>query len=85
MEYFFVAFRSRAHTIKFYDLLKENGLTAQIINTPKEVGVGCGLSVQVSKMQIDIVKNAVKRVNFSSYAGTFWVVVRGGKKIIRSL
>ena len=46
MEYVVVAFRSRAHTVAFYEFLKGHGVSAEIVNTPKEAGVGCGLSVR---------------------------------------
>ena len=54
MEYVVVAFRSRAHTVGFYELLKKNGISAEIINTPKEAGVGCGLSVKISSYQFEV-------------------------------
>ena len=31
MEFIIVAFRSRAHTIKFYNLLSANGIASEII------------------------------------------------------
>ena len=44
MEYIVVAFRSRAHTVKFYGFLEQNKIKSEIIITPKEAGVGCGLA-----------------------------------------
>ena len=85
MEYVVVAFRSRAHTVRFYELLKNNGIGAEIINTPKEAGVGCGLSVKVSYYQFDIVKNAVRAFSSSSFAGFFLVKMVGGRRVVKSI
>ncbi len=85
MEYIVVAFRSRAHTVKFSSLLSSNGIFNQIINTPKEASVGCGLSVKISKEQFVAVKRAVTLLKFSSFAGFFLVKITMGKKIVKSI
>ena len=48
MGYIAIAFRSRAQTVKFSGYLSRGGVPNEIINTPKEAGVGCGLSVKIS-------------------------------------
>ena len=83
MEYVIVAFRSRAHTVRFAEYLRKSGITAEIINTPKEAGVGCGLSVKVSKNVFSVVKRAVLGIGLNSFAGFFLVTIVGGKRIIR--
>ena len=85
MEYVVVAFRSRAHTIKFSSLLSSNGVINEIINTPKEAGVGCGLSVKIRKEQFEIVKRAVHLVKANSFAGFFLVKIVLGKRIVKSI
>lgn len=84
MDYIVIAFRSRTHTIKFSEFLKKSGVENEIINTPKEAGVGCGLSVKISSQVFPIVKNYIKYVNLSSYAGSFLVKVNKGGKSIRN-
>ncbi|MBE5749510.1 MAG: DUF3343 domain-containing protein [Clostridiales bacterium] len=85
MEYVVVAFRSRAHTVKFSEILKRNGLPNEIINTPKEAGVGCGLSVKVAKERFYAVKNLTFSVGLNSFAGFFLVSVKEGRRIVRSI
>lgn len=43
-----VAFRSRSHALRFSQILKDSGYPNHIISTPKEVSIGCGLSVKFS-------------------------------------
>lgn len=82
MEYVVVAFRSRTHTVRFSEYLRSLGINCEIVNTPKEAGVGCGLSVKISKNVYPQVKRAILNANLNSYAGSFLVnVVKGGKTV----
>lgn len=85
MEYIIVAFRSRAHTVKFHEFLRRNGIFSEVINTPKEAGVGCGLSVKVSKERFSMVKNLAYSANLGSFAGFFIYKTVGGKRTVRSI
>lgn len=85
MEYVVIAFRSRAHTIKVANYLRVNGIKNEIVNTPKEAGVGCGLSVKISKNAYSAIKRAVLAMNLSSYAGFFLVSIYGAKRTVRSI
>ena len=85
MEYVVVAFRSRAHTVKFSGLLLRNGIGCEIINTPKEAGVGCGLSIKISKNSFSRVKQIVYMASLNSFAGYFLVTEVGGKRIVRTI
>ncbi len=85
MEYLAVAFRSRTHTVKFAEYLNQVGVSNEIINTPKEAGVGCGLSVKVSISKSHVIKRALTFTTLNSYAGTFLVKVGKGGRSIRSV
>ncbi len=85
MEFIIVAFRSRAHTIKFFNLLSAHGMGAEIINTPKEAGVGCGLSIKIRREAFDLVKKIVFSLSLSSFAGFFLVKEIGGRRIVRAI
>ena len=43
-----IAFRSRQHAFHFNQILKSQGYNTQIMSTPKEVALGCGLSIRFS-------------------------------------
>lgn len=85
MEYVVAAFRSRAQTLKFYGMLGSNNIPCEIINTPKEAGVGCGLSVKTKKELFSVVKQGVRMANLNSFAGFFLVTTVGGRRIVRSI
>lgn len=85
MEYIAVTFRSRSHTVKFYEFLRRNGVRGEIINTPKEAGVGCGLSVKISVSDFLAVKKAVRALGLNSFAGFFLVKMNYGRRSVRSI
>ena len=85
MEYLIVSFRSRSHTMKFYEFLTANRVYAQIVNTPKEAGVGCGLSIKTKKENLYAVRRAVKMLSLSSFAGIFLINNGYGKRFITSI
>ena len=84
MEYIVVAFRSRTHTVKFAEYLRSFGINCEIVNTPKDAGVGCGLSVKISPNVFLIVKRAIRSANLNSYAGCFYVRVSQNGKTVRN-
>ena len=85
MEYIVIAFRSRAHTVKFAEFLRKYGAYCQIVNTPKEAGVGCGLSVRISVKDLAVARRAVTVTDFKSFAGVFLVKTVRGMRIVKSI
>lgn len=85
MEYIVVAFRSRSETVRLSEFLHAHSISAEIVNTPKEAGVGCGLSVKINARQLSIVKKAVFQIRLSSFAGFFLVKNIGGRKFVKSI
>lgn len=85
MEYVAVAFRSRSDTVRFYEFLKSNGFRTEIINTPKEAGVGCGLSVKVPPSMIPTIKKAIKISGIGSFSGFFLVKTVAGRRVVKSV
>lgn len=85
MEYIIVAFRSRTQTVKMSHLMQSRGISCEIVNTPKEAGVGCGLSIKISPYYFERTKRLVFDVGFSAFAGFFMVKLTAGKKFVRSI
>jgi len=85
MEHVVVAFRSRAETVKFSEILKRYGVYNEIVSTPKEAGVGCGLSVKISKNSVQSVKRVVAVVGMKSFAGFFLVKTVAGSRMVKSI
>ncbi len=85
MEYIAVTYKSRSHTVKFSEFLRKNGIKNEIINTPKEAGVGCGLSAKISVSDYLTVKKAVRMANLPSFVGFFLVKMTYGRRTVKSI
>jgi hypothetical protein len=85
MDYVAIAFRSRSDTVRFSNFLKNNGYESEIVNTPKEAGVGCGLSIKTYPSMIPLMRTAVKMANLKSFVGFFLVKTVGGKRFVKPL
>ena len=85
MEYVVVAFRSRAHTVSVSKQLMANGIYNEIVNTPKEAGVGCGLSIKISLNQLGLVKKVIYSASRPSFAGFFLVKSMAGGRIVKTI
>lgn len=45
--YYIFAFKSRTGAIRFYEAVNKEKIRASLVNTPSEIGIGCGLSVKI--------------------------------------
>lgn len=59
MEYVIAVYRSRNITIRAYNFLLKNGVTAALVSTPRSVNVGCGLSVKFAVGTLPRLANAL--------------------------
>lgn len=62
-------FRSRAQTLDFLEKLKGAGVPAQAVSTPKEAGVGCGVSAKFDEAFYPRARRLIAARPYSSYAG----------------
>lgn len=62
-------FRSRAQTLDCVSRLREAGVPAQTVSTPKEAGVGCGISVKFEEAFLPRVQLLLQRRPYSSFSG----------------
>lgn len=67
------AFRSRTHVLRLEDALRRSGLSAGVISTPREVALGCGLSVQFDLADYPRVLSVYRRLNPSALIGFYRV------------
>ncbi|MCM1438624.1 MAG: DUF3343 domain-containing protein [Roseburia sp.] len=58
-------------------------VAAQLINTPKEAGVGCGLSLKFPLSAEKSVKNIIANMRYSSFYGYMRIGFKGGKISIK--
>lgn len=64
-----VVYTARNSTIRLYETLGRCGISAEIINTPRALSVGCGLSVRFRDCDYMKVRARVSSLPSSNYAG----------------
>ena len=80
------AFRSRQQVMRFDSALNRAGIRSQVISTPKDVAVGCGLSVRFELRDTQSVLDVYQRTRPGNLIG-FYRVTRtpGGKPMVERL
>ena len=73
MTYILAIFRSRSQAVDCNIRLKSFSVAAELINTPKEANIGCGLSIKIphNEMQFERAKSIIKKANYSAFYGYF--------------
>ncbi len=72
-------FRSRAQAIDALAKLKSAGVAANLVNTPREANVGCGLSVRFFETSFPRVRQILSRFGYTAFGG-FLIVYNSGEK-----
>lgn len=67
------AFRSRQQVLRFAGALERSGIRTQVISTPREVQVGCGLSVRFELGDAGKVMDVYRRNNPGNLIGFYRV------------
>ena len=72
------AFRSRQQVLRFESALKRSGVRAGVVATPRDVAIGCGLSVKFDLNDTQNVMRAYMQSRPSNLIG-FYRVDRSGR------
>ena len=71
------AFRSRQQVMRFDSALRRAGRQSQVLSTPRDVSVGCGLSVRFDLQDTQAVLDTYQRARPGNLIG-FYRVSRSG-------
>lgn len=71
------AFRSRQQVMRFDAALRRAGIRAQVISTPRDVSIGCGLSVRFELRDVPAVQQVYRAARPGNLIG-FYRVERSG-------
>ena len=71
MTYILAIFRSRAQAVDCNIRLKSSGIASELINTPKEANIGCGLSIKLAHPAAERAKVIIRKAGYSAFYGFF--------------
>ena len=64
-------FRSRSQAADCNNRLKNFGISASLVNTPKEANVGCGLSVKIPQNLLPRARTIILSARYSAFYGFY--------------
>ena len=77
------AFRSRQQVLRFEALLKARGVPARVVTTPRDISMGCGLSVRFPMEYLQDVRRALRRLNSGNLIGLYRAEYDGTRLRVR--
>lgn len=78
-------FRSRNQCLRYSEVLKMHNINNAVINTPREAGVGCGISVEIETNDYNCAKSVLLSQNYTAFEGWMETYYSSNRKIIRRL
>ncbi len=78
--YGIAAFRSRQQVMRFDSALRRAGIEADIVSTPRDVSVGCGLSVAFDLRDTQAVLDTYRRSRPGNLIGFYQVLRSPGQR-----
>ena len=76
------SFRSRQQVLKFEAALRREGVRVSVITTPRDVSVGCGLSIRFELADFDRVYEVYQRLRPSNLIGFYQVTRVDGNRTV---
>ena len=76
------SFRSRQQVLKFEGALRRGGVRAEVITTPRDVAVGCGLSIRFDLGETDRVMEIYHQLRPSNLIGFYRVERTNGQRTV---
>ena len=77
------AFRSRQQVLRFEAALKRQGIPAQVVTTPRDIAMGCGLSVRFPMEYLQDVRRALLTANVGNLIGLYRAEYDGTRLRVR--
>ena len=74
------AFRSRQQVMRFDSALRRAGIHSQVVSTPRDVAVGCGLSVQFDLKDAQAALDVYQRSRPGNLIGFYQVHRENGRR-----
>ncbi len=85
MRFVIAVFTSRNETLYLANMFKSNGLYADVINTPKEAGQACGISVRFEERLLPVAQTFLKSKPFRSFYGFFRININGNQRFVEKI
>lgn len=82
MKNILAVFRSRSQALDFISKLRQNGIPAAAVSTPKEANVGCGISARINEAELPRARALAARYRFSAFVGFYAFEFKYGRNFV---
>ena len=79
------AFRSRQQVLRFEATLRHRGVPTQVVTTPRDISMGCGLSVRFPMERLVDARRALLTNNPGNLIGLYRAEYDGARLTVRPL
>ena len=83
--YGIAAFRSRQQVLRLEAALRRQGIPVQVVSTPRQISMGCGLSARFPLEYASQVKKAVSGLGTGNLIGLYRAGYDGGRLVLTVL
>ncbi|MDR0425995.1 MAG: DUF3343 domain-containing protein [Clostridiales bacterium] len=83
--YTIFAFQSRAQAMTMYSSLKRAGIGSALMTTPREVSLGCGLSVKICEQSYREACSVLYAVENDTFLGAFRLYYEGRRTCVERI
>ena len=83
--YGIAAFRSRQQVLRFEAALRQRGMPTQVVTTPRDISMGCGLSVRFPVEYLTQVRGALAAANPGNLIGLYRAEYDGQRLTVRGM
>ena len=80
MKKLIISFKNRDNLFNFVNILRNNRINVQIINTPHSISVSCGLSAKTNISNYNAVVSILRRINGYGLIGVYSIEYDGIKE-----
>ncbi len=80
MDFVIAVFINRAQSQMFSKMLLKLGVNNQIISTPRELGISCGISVKFNISNLKQAKIALNSASYSSFKNFYKIIPLSNNK-----
>ncbi len=77
------AFRSRQQVLRLEAALNRQGVPARVVTTPRDISMGCGLSVRFPMERLQDVRRALRTQNTGNLIGLYQAEYDGTRLRVR--
>lgn len=82
--YGIASFRSRSQVLRLEATLRQAGIQTSVINTPRAVAAGCGLSLRFAQEDMPRVQQILRQMRYETLIGLYLVDTTSGRTRLRS-